>query len=77
MDRCGVKLGQWWLFHRADSSKVRQHTPCAVEYALPILERRSHDRANLRRLCRAVSDVREELKGEGLNPNLLLEFASL
>ena len=49
----------------------------AVEYALPSLERQTGIKANLRRLHRALSDVREELKGEGRNPDLLMELATL
>ena len=49
----------------------------AVEYALPSLERQLRNRPNMRRLFKALSDVKEELKGEGRNPDLLLELASL
>ncbi|MCY4259118.1 MAG: hypothetical protein OXC91_02485, partial [Rhodobacteraceae bacterium] len=49
----------------------------AVEYALPSLERQAGIKANLRRLHGALSDVREELKGEGRNPDLLMELATL
>ncbi|WP_434056156.1 MAG: metallophosphoesterase [Roseibium sp.] len=49
----------------------------AVNYALPRLKRQAESRPNLLRLYKALSDVREELKGAGRNPDLLLEFASL
>jgi hypothetical protein len=49
----------------------------AVDDALPELQRQLKSRPNLHRLSRALEDVREELKGEGRNPNLLLEFASI
>jgi hypothetical protein len=68
-------VDNWALVAGIDS--VADDMLDAVEYALPVLERQSRDRANLRRLYRALSDVREELKGEGRNPDLLLEFASL
>ena len=49
----------------------------AVEYALPSLDRQSETRANLRKLHNALSDVREELMGEGRNPNLLMDLATI
>ena len=49
----------------------------AVERALPQLENMARVQRNLRRLYRALSGVRDELKGEGRNPDLLLEFAAL
>ena len=49
----------------------------AVEYALPRLKRQSQLRLNLQRLYRALEDVAEELRGEGRNPDLLLDFASI
>ena len=49
----------------------------AVQYALPPLERWAREKPNLRRLYKALNDVRDELKGEGRNPDLLLELASL
>lgn len=49
----------------------------SVDYALPLLEKQLQEKPNLRRLYKALKDVRDELRGECRNPDILMDFASL
>ncbi len=76
-----VGLLRWRIKDRralvAGTDPVADRMLETVNAALPPLKRIALRRPTMQRLYQALEDVREELKGEGRNPNLLLELATM